>query len=114
MRYHRKGNKMIHEYSNEIKEIPAGIVNELNMQFDDVIFDLESDVTKETVTRKLHYVEISENVETSSVMDPSTFKLSEVTGYPTHTFMVRYDESGDQCIVRRVLHAGTVNTPVEK
>jgi len=104
---------MTHEYSNEIKEVPAGIVNELNMHFDEVIFDLESDVTEETVTRKLHYVEIGENVETSSVMDPLTFKLREVTGRPTHTFMVRYDESGDQCIVRRILHAGTVNTPVK-
>lgn len=99
------------EYNNEIKEVPTGIINELNMHFDEVIFDLESDITKETVTRKLHYVEIGESVETSSVMDPRTFELRKVTGYPTNTFMVRYDVNGDQCIVRRVLHAGLVVTP---
>lgn len=91
--------------------VPEGIVKELRLHFKNVIFELGSSITENTITRKLHYREIGERVETRTVLDPITFEEKEVTGIPTRVFMARLDEDGDTCIVRRVGCAGEVVTP---
>ena len=96
---------------NELKVIPEGIINEIRLHFKNVEFALDSDITENTITRKLHYIEIGEEVVTRPVLDPLTFEATDVTGIPTKTFMVRLEENGDSCIVRRVLMAGEVVTP---
>ncbi len=103
--------KKLNLMQNELKEIPEGILNEINLHYDNVILDLESDITKNTVTRLLKYRDISEDVETTNVMNPITFELRPVTGHSTRTYMVRLENTDDQCIVRRILFAGDVITP---
>lgn len=94
-----------------LTEVPEGILNEIKMHHDNVIVDLNSDVTEITKSFKLHYREISDKVTTASVMDPMTFKTHDVTGYTTKCYMARLDILEDSCIVRRVLSIGNVITP---
>ena len=93
--------------------VPKGIIDELKAQHHNVVFDLDSDVTENTKSYKVHYKETSDLIETAQVMDPLTFKTSEKTGYPTKCYMVRIDLTKESCIVRRVLFAGSVLLPEE-
>jgi hypothetical protein len=92
-------------------EVPEGILNEIKMCYGNVVVDLDSDVTEDTISRKLHYKEISTEVETVPVMDPLTFELHDKTGYPTKCYMTRLDITEGGCIVRRIMSVGSVLTP---
>lgn len=96
-----------------LTEIPQGILNEIKMNHDNVTIDLSSDITETTKSYKLHYKEISDEVTTTSVMNPQTFELHSVTGYSTKCFLARLDILKDACIIRRVLSIGNVITPVK-
>jgi len=97
-----------------LTEIPEGILNEIKMNYGNVVVDLSSDVTEDTKSFKLHYKEISTELETVPVMDPLTFELHDKTGYPTRCYMTRLDLTEDGCIVRRVLFIGSVLAPENK
>lgn len=89
--------------------VPQGVVDELSTFYTNVEFDLSSEITESTVSRKLRYRERANELITSEVVDPRTFEPKEVTGYPTKSFFVRLEVVGDDnCIVRRLFSADTI------
>lgn len=95
----------------DLQTVPQGVLDELSSFYSDIKVELDSDITESTLTRKLRYREQSDELLTSEVVDPLTFELKEVTGYPTKSFMVRLDLDNDKCIVRRLFTADCITLP---
>ena len=95
----------------ELKQIPVGVLKEINEHFDTVSIDLESEVTENTKSYKLKYIDVDEELITSPVMDPETFETHDVTGHSATCYMARIDILENECIIRRVLSIGNVLVP---
>jgi len=86
----------------KIDEIPQGVIDDLNEHHENVVFDLNETAGSELTTVKSNYVFESDEEDTGVVLDPETFKPYHARGYLNIGYLVRYIESDNGIIVKRV------------
>lgn len=88
--------------------IREGVMNELTMQYDNVVLELNSEKTDTTKAQRMSYKDISTDIVTEVQVDPITFESGTVTGYKVRTYIALLDKTDKACIVRDVQHVDFV------
>jgi len=85
------------------EEIPQGVIEDLNKHFNNIEFDLSSDIDNETKSMKSNYCDKSKNLENGVVMDLETFAPVMYEGYHGTSYLVRLNKTDKGCKIKQVI-----------
>ena len=106
------------ELSKELTlaEIPQGVIDELNEGYQNVVMELDSDITVSTRTFKIKYSETETELSDGAVLISDTLESTTVKGYLKHGWLVHLDvveNTTITAIVRRIMYSGSCIVPEE-
>ena len=92
-------------------EIPQGVLDDLDSEYNNVILDLDGDTNDDTKSLKSTYSEIDSEQSEGRVISVDDGNLTTMIGmgYRGTGYLVRINETNDVCSVKRVIAMSLFN-----